>query len=246
MRFRNTFVALVVLLQTAHCQGSGTDRPVVDGSAGGDLSVGAPADLAGGASDAAAADDGGGGVMDGGGGTKVASCVKSCIGVGDCSLGSAAFDADNYSCTAGSCVYKGCNNDSECKSSFSDPSYVCRTVAGTPTCVKGCTMVSDCNLGSAAFDADNYSCAAGFCDYKGCNNDNECKSSFANPTYVCRNLSGIPMCGKGCTTAADCNLGSAAFDADNYKCTAGFCEYKGCNDDNECKSSFSNPDYVCR
>ena len=245
MRLRHAFIALAVLLQAAHCQSSGAGGPAADGSMAGDLSLPGSADLASGPEDGGG-DAGGTGGGDAGGGTKLRSCVKGCIGVGDCSLGSAAFDADNYSCTAGACVYKGCNNDSECKSSFSDTTYVCRPVAGVPTCGKGCMTAADCNLGSAAFDADNYNCTAGFCEYKGCNNDNECKSSFANTTYVCRNISGVPTCGKGCTTPADCNSGSAAFDVDNYNCTAGVCDYKGCNDDNECKSSFANPDYLCR
>lgn len=247
MRLGHVLLALTVLLQAAHCQSGGiggAGTPEADAAVAGDLALTGPADLSGGPRDGGA--DFGGGGVDGGGGTQVATCVKSCIGVGDCSLGTAAFDGDNYSCTAGSCVYKGCNTDSECQSTLSDPTYLCRPVAGLPSCVKGCATAADCKLGSAAFDPDNYSCATGFCEYKGCNNDAECKSSFANPSYVCRNLTGVAMCGKGCATAADCNLGSAAFDVDNYRCTAGVCEYKGCNDDAECQSTFSNTEYVCR
>ena len=50
----------------------------------------------------------------------------------------------------------------------------------------------------------------------------------------------------GCTTPADCNLGSAAFDPDNYNCTGGICEYKGCNNDDECIKTYSNSEYLCR
>lgn len=135
-----------------------------------------PADLGSGAVDAGA---------DLASGPKIKSCTKGCIGSGDCSAGTAAFDADNYSCTASSCVYKGCNTDSECKSSFSNSAYICRPVSGLPSCVKGCSSVSECDFGSAAFDVDNYSCTAGFCDYQGCNNADECRSTFANSEYVC-------------------------------------------------------------
>lgn len=236
MRLRLAFLALAVLLPTAHCQSSGGSNSATDGATAGDLSRLGPADLSSGLGDAGADLSR---VM------KIASCTRSCIGTGDCSQGTAAFDADNYSCTASVCVYKGCNTDNECKSSFSDNSYICRPVAGLPTCVKGCASVSDCNLGSAAFDADNYNCTAGFCAYKGCNNDSECQASFANNKYVCRPLAGLPTCGKGCSSVNDCNLGSPAFDVDNYDCIAGFCTYKGCNSDDECRSTFGNGEYVC-
>ena len=240
MRLRLALLALAVLLQTAHCHssgnGNGDGSQATDGATSGDQAMSGPADLSRGVGDAGA---------DLASGPTIKSCTRSCIGVGDCSQGTAAFDADNYSCTASLCVYKGCNTDTECQSSFSNPSYICRPVAGLPTCVKGCTSVSDCNLGSAAFDADNYSCTAGFCAYKGCNNDAECKTSYANSTYVCHPVAGLPTCGKGCASVKDCNLGSAAFDVDNYDCIDGFCTYKGCNSDTECQSTFGNSEYVC-
>lgn len=246
MRLRHAFIAFVILLQTASCKSGSTQGGATpDGSAAVDQAMGGLPDLQSGPADAAYDASGSGG-MDAATPPKVAACVKGCIGVGDCSNGTAAFDADNYSCTAGSCVYKGCNTDNECKSTFSDNSYICRPVFGLPSCVKACTTPADCNLGSAAFDPDNYNCTSGFCSYKGCNNDGECKSSFANSSYVCRPIAGLPTCGKGCTTPADCNLGSAAFDPDNYNCTGGICEYKGCNNDDECIKTYSNSEYLCR
>jgi len=38
---------------------------------------------------------------------------------------SAAYDADNYACETGVCVYQGCNTDGECASSFMDSRYLC-------------------------------------------------------------------------------------------------------------------------
>ena len=49
-----------------------------------------------------------------------------------------------------------------------------------------------------------------------------------------------------CATVADCAMGSAAFDSDNYECDAGVCRYRGCNTDGECASSFMDSRYLCR
>lgn len=54
-------------------------------------------------------------------------------------------------------------------------------------CVLGCAVASDCSTGSAAFDADNYTCLpSGGCRYAGCNSDAECVSSFMRSGYLCR------------------------------------------------------------
>jgi len=51
-------------------------------------------------------------------------CALSCITTADCDYGGgAAYDADNYKCDAGACVYTGCNSDAECKTLGN---YVCR------------------------------------------------------------------------------------------------------------------------
>jgi hypothetical protein len=55
----------------------------------------------------------------------------------------------------------------------------------------------------------------------------------------------LAFCQIGCTAAADCTSGSAAFDADNYRCEAGVCRYTGCNSDAECEASFSSTAYTC-
>lgn len=115
-----------------------------------------------------------------------------------------------------------------------------------PFCQLGCATSSDCTTPSAAFDADNYACEETRCRYTGCNDDAECQSTFMNSDYLCREVSGLNTCVEGCAVEADCGTASAAFDADNYRCSAGHCEYQGCNDDAECASTFLDARYVCR
>lgn len=128
-------------------------------------------------------------------GTGVRSCVIGCTVASDCTTGSAAFDADNYRCSSGACVYEGCLNDAECTSSFG-AGYGCREVEppSTPVpipvarrnCVRLCTTATDCSTGSPAFDGDNYECRSGACVYTGCRDDAECRSSLSSDAYVCR------------------------------------------------------------
>ena len=249
MLIRNAWLLFAVLCSVSSCQSASPQASMNDSSMSTDLSLVGDAAMLG---DFASTRDFSlsgsidlGGPSDGGG-PKVTSCNKGCATVADCDQGSAAFDSDNYNCTASVCVYTGCNNDAECKTTFSNSAYVCAVVSGLRSCVHGCSTSTDCNMGSPAFDADNYNCTAGACQYKGCNNDTECATTFSNSAYICRVVSGIPSCVHGCSTSVDCNMGSPAFDTDNYNCTAGFCDYKGCNNDAECKSSFGSAAYVCR
>lgn len=113
-------------------------------------------------------------------------------------------------------------------------------------CQLGCTTGADCSTPSAAFDEDNYRCEVGVCRYTGCNDDDECRATFASERYVCRDPgTGLRSCLLGCTSAADCSTGTAAFDADNYRCTDGVCIYEGCNEDVECTATFG-AGYGCR
>ena len=116
---------------------------------------------------------------------QFATCSPICTVATDCAqAGTGAYDADNYACEAGTCVYQGCNNDMECQALGAG--YVCmdNAVVGYPTCVKGCQVPADCSLGSPAYDADNYACTAGACEYLGCQSDAECAG--VNPAFVCR------------------------------------------------------------
>jgi len=118
------------------------------------------------------------------------------------------------------------------------------TDAGPPApsitfCVLGCAVDADCTTASPAFDADNYRCDDGRCEYTGCVDDAECRATFSNTSYVCRDPgTGVRTCQQSCDAAADCGSGTPAFDANNYACEGGLCRYVGCRDDAECESSF--------
>jgi hypothetical protein len=122
------------------------------------------------------------------------SCALGCNIATDCTSPSPAFDADNYRCEARTCVYAGCNDDSECTATFG-AGYGCRVVPPPPApipvpyaarnCVRLCGTASDCATDGAAFSADNYACTGGACEWTGCRTDDECDASFAGD-YVCR------------------------------------------------------------
>lgn len=113
------------------------------------------------------------------------------------------------------------------------------TVPATPFCVLGCATGADCATPSPAFDMDNYRCEGGACRYTGCVDDDECRATFANTSYVCRDPgTGLWSCQLGCVAASDCGSGTAAFDADNYRCESSLCIYQGCLSDVECESTF--------
>lgn len=174
-------------------------------------------------------------------------CQMTCSVPGDCTQGSAAFDGDNYTCESGVCRYRGCNSDAECISTFMTDKYACRDVGGLRQCMTKCSVANDCaTAGSAAYDADNWTCDAGTCRYLGCKADSECSALGAG--YVCRKTGSllIPICQKSCTAASDCATASAAYDEDNYACESGVCTYIGCKSDEECRSSLMKPNYACR
>ena len=165
----------------------------------------------------------------------VPTCQMPCSTVADCvqaGTEGSAYDQDNYQCTDGVCEYLGCYSDAEC-SALGD--YVCGDASfGVPFCVAACTVAADCtSTAGPAYDADNYSCENGGCVYTGCTSDAECDASVSGT--VCVDLgAGYPTCVGSCETAADCDLGQLAYDADNYACVSGHCEYTGCNSDAEC------------
>ena len=115
------------------------------------------------------------------GGGTLATCQYACNGPADCDFGSPPYDADNYTCTNGACVYQGCNGDAECQTLGN---YVCRPIQGgtLDTCQVACVTVADCDLGSPPYDQDNYACEGGVCVYQGCNDNAECQ---ANGDFIC-------------------------------------------------------------
>ena len=57
---------------------------------------------------------------------SVPTCQLGCGVQADCSLGTPAFDADNYSCQDGLCVYQGCLSDEECEATITTYPTVCQ------------------------------------------------------------------------------------------------------------------------
>ena len=47
-------------------------------------------------------------------------CLQTCGSPSDCGSGLPAWDADNYECLDGACIYQGCNDTDEC-----EPDEVC-------------------------------------------------------------------------------------------------------------------------
>ncbi len=181
-----------------------------------------------------------GGSAAGGGAATLPVCLAICNTAADCSQGSPAFDENNYSCDAGHCNYTGCVDDAECQG---QGNLVCRTgfdpfmLGSSKICVFACLTPTDCDFNTGpAWDADNYDCVDGGCQYTGCNNEAECAAQPGDLT--CRDTgAGVSFCQTACNTAADCDIGGGiAYDGDNYVCDSGVCAYQGCNDNNECMS----------
>ena len=98
-------------------------------------------------------------------------------------------------------------------------------------CLVACADASDCGMGVEAYDEDNYACLDGGCVYSGCNSDAECSSLGE---YVCRDVGPLRVCQPACAVVADCDMGLAPYDEDNYACVDGGCDYLGCVSDAEC------------
>lgn len=56
-------------------------------------------------------------------GGDLPSCWPTCATAADCATASAPYDADNYACDDGLCVWTGCNTTAECMTV--DPDWVC-------------------------------------------------------------------------------------------------------------------------
>lgn len=228
---------------------TGADALVDAGSdAGGDAGLDAGSD-AGSAPDAGT-DAGTDAGADGGQEEHVPYCLQVCSTAADCAQQYPPWDEDNYSCEDGTCRYDGCNTDEECQGVPGMESYVCRiTVFGdAPVCVKSCSQAVDCSQGMAPWDEDNYACTDGACRYTGCNSDEECQAVPNMESYTCRLVPPVEVaqCMPGCASVADCDLGSAAYDQDNYDCEDGLCVYTGCNSDQECSDSIPTYETTCR
>ncbi len=228
-------------------QDAGADGAVDAGlDAGGDVvqDAGADESVDGGTGDSQTGDSGGDQQQ------HVSYCVQVCDSPSDCASQYPPWDADNYDCNDGACEYLGCHSDEECKAVPGMESYVCAAdqITGLDVCTKSCSSVSDCATPSAPWDEDNYSCDNGACHYTGCNSDQECQSVQGLESYVCaaQVQGALAQCLPGCSTVEDCDMGSVAYDQDNYFCDDGLCVYTGCNSDEECRVSMNGVSWECR
>ena len=200
--------------------------------------------------DGGADGDGGGG--DGGGGADAAPalpvCVPTCVTAADCATGpvGSIVDANNYACDGGQCRWLGCLSTAECVATYGTQAWTCEAAFGTtvPTCWPTCSTVSQCaNPNSPILGADNYACDGGKCRWTGCNDTAECTAANMSSAWTCRATGTIMSCLHTCTTPTDCATPSAPYDADNYDCVGGVCQYTGCNTTAECMTV--DPDWVC-
>ncbi len=186
---------------------------------------------------------------------EIASCYLSCASPSDCAIGtSTLYDADNWSCTSGSCHYLGCNSTAECQSAYASTAYVCQVgtqTGGMRSCLETCSTPADCAVGTSSIDdASHWSCSSGTCSYLGCQTASECQTAHANQAYTCAELPGggsMRECQHTCATSADCAPGGTGiFGTDDWSCLAGLCQWDGCMSDAECQSTYMSTAYVCR
>ena len=137
---------------------------------------------------------------EGGGVELVPYCLPACTTTADCNLGSAPYDADNYGCEQGACIYQGCNSETECQTI----NLTCHDVGGLPICLLPCSVPSAATRRWSGYGADSYACEAG-----------RASAAAATPTpnadlggYLCRDGGGVDLCAS-CITSAGYNLGSA-------------------------------------
>ena len=174
-------------------------------------------------------------------------CAQICATQIDClsPYPLAVYDVDNYDCAEGHCEYTGCNSSAECIESYGE-GYSCYFEAPlVPICLTTCTSVDDCYTEDSPpqYDADNYQCDDGVCVYTGCISDWECEQS-GDYSCVYYEVTDTMLCQYACENVADCDLGTEAFDSDNYDCVDGACLWTGCNTTEECTMTYS-AEYEC-
>ena len=175
----------------------------------------------------------------------LATCLAACSAASECAQASPLFDVDNYDCDDGTCRWTGCNSTGECTEAYANPNYTCREIAPLTfaSCYPTCSTAADCAItgGGVLYDADNYACESGACRWTGCNSTGECQAGIG-ANYTCYQKG----CWPTCSTASDCIIGtSTLYDADNYACSSGRCEWQGCNSTSECTDAFMMTGYVC-
>jgi hypothetical protein len=243
-------------LALAAASACGDDSDASDPDAGGDDDDGL-ADAGGTTIDAGADDaDGSPDAGDGRPSGTLPVCLPTCRAPADCEIVPGAFDADNYTCDDGACVWRGCNSSAECEESFGPDQACADVLGGLATCVTSCSVAADCPPvfpTDALHDEDNYECVDGACKWAGCQDSAECQEVYERDDYACATYPGtdivigidVDYCYQTCETAADCAVEPPLDDVDNFACTEGLCIHLGCNSTEECVEAAMSDEYVC-
>jgi hypothetical protein len=121
------------------------------------------------------------------------SCVPACQKPADCvppGNTTTLDDANHFACTAGACVWLGCQSTTECVAATSTTKVACQQPAGSPTrtCVPTCATANDCGSpnGGVLGNSGHYACVAQQCQWLGCKSSAECVQALQSSNYVCQ------------------------------------------------------------
>jgi hypothetical protein len=116
-------------------------------------------------------------------------------------------------------------------------------------CQLGCSDAGECVPADALAtqDEENWSCAAGTCEWLGCLSTAECQEAYPLIANVaCNTAAAIPTCTLSCDVLSDCaQAGKPLFDNDNWSCESSFCVWTGCVSNAECQEAFPETELVC-
>jgi len=183
--------------------------------------------------------------------SEFGTCRQSCSQAESCipDTPRATQDADNWSCGAGFCEWLGCLSTAECQEAYpAVEGIVCNDTKAPPSCVPSCAAAADCALEDRPlYDDDNWTCESNFCVFTGCSSDAECQEAYPGTAAVCAEYAETPFCVPSCTVAADCQPEDPVElnDVENWTCTDGACEHRGCLSTEECTGSSHGPDSIC-
>ena len=178
-------------------------------------------------------------------------CQQGCAAASTCvpTDAPATQTEDNWSCGDGWCDWIGCLSTAECQEAYPAISAIaCNPNAVPPSCTLSCSDASDCaQADKPLFDGDNWACESNFCVWTGCNSAAECQEAFPSTSFVCAAYADPPVCAPPCGDASDCVPDDAGvlFDEENWACSGGACEHRGCLSTEECASSYHGAGSIC-
>ena len=107
------------------------------------------------------------------------ACEQTCQEANDCATPeSILYNAENFACVSGVCLWQGCISDRECQSLEAgqdrclEPEH--NPYSTRPTCVPACETASDCFTVDQQYGGSNYECVGGGCVWHGCRETDAC------------------------------------------------------------------------